>query len=813
MPLALSYRVLPIGASLTLAATMAYSLQAADPIPLFAGNITNSFQLNGLDKANWRTVIVTGRPFSEAWNLKTPWPAQVAPWDFRLIGKPATRIQRGDRLVATLWMRTISAAYGEGYTRFVLERNRPPYPKSAEFALSAGAEWRQFQLPFVAAETDEADGYTAQLWISSGPQEIEIGGFQIKNYGPGVGFDELGLKDYPYPGSATDAPWRAQAAARIDKHRRGDLVVVVRDEEGNPVPEAAVRIRMKSHAFRFGAAVDGSLLTESSANAEKYRQTLRDNFRQATLENDLKWTEWMRNRGRALEALEWLKQNGIGPVRGHTLIWPGWEYLPSDLKNLADNPEQLRARIDQHFRDIIPAVRGRVDKWDVINEPITNTALQNILGEAELARWFQLARSHDPSAKLFINDFNILEAGGNDTPHQAALAQLVANLERRGAGIDGIGLQAHFGADLTPPDKLYALIDRFAAFGKDLEITEFDAAIADEKLQAAYMRDFLTLAYSHPSISGITLWGFWEGRHWQPDAALFRRDFSIKPSGQVWRDLLFKEWWTDATGVTGADGVYRLRANAGTFEAEVDIRGKKETFQFSVEAGKPNYLFLGKRIAPQVRSAGIVNAASYANGPVAPGEIVTIFGDNFGYAAPASGSGELSSVVGDVRVLIDGAAVPIISAARNQASAIVPKTGAGLARFQVEFQGITSGVATLPVAEAAPGVFTLNGGTGQAAAQNNDSAQSTNTAGTPVARGGILSFYVTGCATPSEDAPAITATIGGTPGAVEFAGRIFPGVVQVNARIPANAPTGAEVPLRVSCAGFPAQQGVTIAVQ
>jgi hypothetical protein len=47
----------------------------------------------------------------------------------------------------------------------------------------------------------------------------------------------------------------------------------------------------------------------------------------------------------------------------------------------------------------------------------------------------------------------------------------------------------------------------------------FDINTDDEELQADYTRDFLTLAYSHPTVVGVQLWGFWERSHWKPEAA------------------------------------------------------------------------------------------------------------------------------------------------------------------------------------------------------------------------------------------------------------------------------------------------------
>ncbi len=75
------------------------------------------------------------------------------------------------------------------------------------------------------------------------------------------------------------------------------------------------------------------------------------------------------------------------------------------------------------------------------------------------------------------------------------------------------------------------------------------------------------------------MWGFWERNHWKPEAALYRKDWSIKPAGQAWRDLVFKEWWTDETGKTGRNGVYKTRGFLGDYEIVVTHGGVSRAMQ------------------------------------------------------------------------------------------------------------------------------------------------------------------------------------------------------------------------------------------
>jgi hypothetical protein len=88
------------------------------------------------------------------------------------------------------------------------------------------------------------------------------------------------------------------------------------------------------------------------------------------------------------------------------------------------------------------------------------------------------------------------------------------------------------------------------------------------------MHDFLTLVFSHPSTDAFLMWGFWDGAHWHADAPIFRQDWSLKPSGEVFLDLVFNEWWTDDVATTAANGVATIRGFKGQYEITVEHNGQ-----------------------------------------------------------------------------------------------------------------------------------------------------------------------------------------------------------------------------------------------
>jgi uncharacterized protein (TIGR03437 family) len=233
-------------------------------------------------------------------------------------------------------------------------------------------------------------------------------------------------------------------------------------------------------------------------------------------------------------------------------------------------------------------------------------------------------------------------------------------------------------------------------------------------------------------------------------------------------------------------------------------------------------------------AAGVVNAASYAGGGVAPGELVTIFGTGFGPQPIAFASygadGYLPVEVGDTRVYFDGIAAPMIYSVSQQVSAVSPYAISGTTQVQVEYAGLRSEPVAVPVSIAVPGVYCYSGGAGQAVAVNTyaDGTTAFNV-DRPVPPGGYLTFFITGEGEPSipwadgllpvapsfpVPAAAVAVQIGGALSAcgANFVGMIYAGVTQVNACVPAGAPNGDAVPLAVTVGGVSIQAGVTVRI-
>lgn len=549
------------------------------------------WRINGSNGAATQ-VDVAGPGFTRAWRIETK--ADTSPaWgiEFRT---PVTRaVAKGDVALLRFYARAVTASdeSNAAFARLVVQKASPDYDKSVDGTHTLAAEWREFFVPFAFGGDFAANASEVAFGFGFKRQTVEIGGFDFVYYGKSVAVSALPRTRPSYIGREAGAAWRAAALARIEQLRKGDFAVAVVDAAGKPVTGATVRVEQKRSAFQFGSALQMARLVNDTADNRTYRQKVLELFNAASTENDLKWPAWSGEWGssyakaQTMTGLGWLKNHGLH-VRGHVLVWPGWKNLPPSIQALQGTARQseIPARALAHIADVVGATRDLVDEWDVLNEPYANHDLMDIFGAAIQVDWFKAARAATPAVPLFLNDYSNHDAS-LDAAHVAHFETTARYLKTQGAPIGGLGLQGHISANPSPPVNVLAVLDRYAALGLPVRVTEFDINTDDEELQADYTRDFLIALYSHASVVGVQHWGFWEGAHWIPAGAMYRRDWSEKPNARAYKALVLDAWRTRATGTTDAAGVWRGRGFFGDYVVTVEWGGKKYEQVFTLRAG------------------------------------------------------------------------------------------------------------------------------------------------------------------------------------------------------------------------------------
>ncbi|MBN2715946.1 MAG: endo-1,4-beta-xylanase [Deltaproteobacteria bacterium] len=262
-------------------------------------------------------------------------------------------------------------------------------------------------------------------------------------------------------------------------------------------------------------------------------------WNQLTPENEGKWESIEANRDNpnwaTMDKLySFTRDNGI-PFKEHTFVWGNAGV--SWIANLST--EDMAAEIEEW-------IQGYCERYpdteliDVVNEPIPGHApsqwARTAFGDDWIGECFRLARTHCPNSVLILNDYNVLSWNTDQ------FIELVTPVADAGL-VDAFGLQAH-GLEDRNIDDISSRLNQVAALGLPIYISEFDVDIPDDDLQRDIMQQQFTLFYTHPSVAGITLWGYVVGRTWVSNSGLITdngiNDVTFRPAMTWLMDYLGK---------------------------------------------------------------------------------------------------------------------------------------------------------------------------------------------------------------------------------------------------------------------------------
>lgn len=295
------------------------------------------------------------------------------------------------------------------------------------------------------------------------------------------------------------------------------------DEQEHPHAEGNLRRLADARGMDLGVAVAVEPLAQDST----YQDVVSGNYTSMTAENTMKWSLVQPERGgfdfSGPDALvDFADEHGMS-MRGHTLTWhnqlPGW------LTEREWQEEELRQVLQEHTEALLGRYQGRMQAWDVINEPFEDDGPElrenlwlETMGEDYIAHALWTANAVDPEAELYINEFNV-EGGGAKSD---ALYELASDLLERGVPLHGIGFQSHF-VHGRVPDDLVQQMERFTDLGLDVAITELDVRIpepVDRKQieeQGQEYRQVVQACLEVERCPGVTVWGAADHHSWVPE--------------------------------------------------------------------------------------------------------------------------------------------------------------------------------------------------------------------------------------------------------------------------------------------------------
>lgn len=286
--------------------------------------------------------------------------------------------------------------------------------------------------------------------------------------------------------------------------------------DAKPLPGQPLRTLAKAKGLEIGTAVRGDQAKKNRA----YRQTIAAQFSTVTPENEMKWAAVEPERGKfefgpADEIVDRARQ-ATQKIRGHTLVWhfqlPGW------VRELG--PRELESAMREHIARVVGHFKNDVSVWDVVNEPVSDrgglrpSVFARRLGPGFIALAFRLAHEADPDAELYLNEIGAEAINAKSN----RFYEIVSRLKRDGVPIDGVGFQVHTNLAGLPGD-FVANMQRFAALGLDIAITEADVGLklppsAQDLDAQARIYDQIVQSCLTVSCKSLTFWGFTDGRSW-----------------------------------------------------------------------------------------------------------------------------------------------------------------------------------------------------------------------------------------------------------------------------------------------------------
>jgi len=312
-------------------------------------------------------------------------------------------------------------------------------------------------------------------------------------------------------------------------------------------------------------------------------------WNQLTPENAGKWGSVEKYRDNmswaTLDAAYHAAMDNNLPFRMHVLVWGNQQ--PSWIENLT--LAEKREEIKEWF-DAVAARYPDIDFVEVVNEPLHDPPNQagngggnycDALGGSGKTGWdwvlkaFRYARNSFPETRLAINEYNIVNSAENTSQYLE-----IIELLKKDSLIDVIGVQAHAFSLNTSADNIAANLDKLAATGLPIHITELDIDGTTDLKQLIQYRRIFPVFWNHPSVQGITLWGYRPGM-WRTS----QKAYLITPEGEERPALQWLREYVNGTfvevssiAITSENGASAIEIPNGTLQLMATLSPENATF-------------------------------------------------------------------------------------------------------------------------------------------------------------------------------------------------------------------------------------------
>ena len=383
------------------------------------------------------------------------------------------------------------------------------------------------------------------------------------------------------------------ARRRIEQVRKKDVDILVQ-RDGQRLPDAVVRVRMKNHAFLFGAVCYAHGTYGDPAQEQRFTELFTNLFNYTMVPFHWKWYEPQRGQYKEPytgNLVRWASENGL-KKKLHALIWH--ELCPDWVTD-----ETVQDAYMRRISHLMQTYGNDFDFFDLANETTVNDRFDNPvsrwvkrIGPVEMMRFgTKLVRAFKPDATLLYGDWNV---------HKEEYFDFLKTLREEGVDIDVIGMQSHMQRDLWSEEETMRVIERAASYGfpihfpecsicsgtpigelrydSDGTVNRFFENAEWAQWQADFASDFYTLVFSEPAVEALSWFDFTDHRWLGAPGGVIDDDMNPKPVYRALYDLIHRQWHTDADLRTGSEGLASARLFCGDYEITVEADGRTQTF-------------------------------------------------------------------------------------------------------------------------------------------------------------------------------------------------------------------------------------------
>lgn len=410
-------------------------------------------------------------------------------------------------------------------------------------------------------------------------------------------------------GNNRNATALQNAKENIERHRKAKAHIKVLDQKGRPVSGVNLDIKQTSHDFKFGCYLKIDDL--ASNKLPEYEAHFSKLFNYSVV--GVYW-DFIEGKEKAPDWTWFERETALGRklgtrIQAAPVLWGTNSF--GTPKWLANEKESLSLVLRDHVRAALAKGSETVDDWEVVNEPLApkGDKFSVVAGPEYISSAFTVAREAAPRKSLMINEFGVFGSVASNNYNGDKYFDLVRGLIASDVPIDVIGLQAHSNGEWYEPANVAEQLDRYAALGKPIQITEFSAqtseykdrrtplkisggyrsGVWDNDKQAEFYREFYTIAFANPAVEAIVTWGLDDERAWLPGIGLVGKDFKEKAAYATLDSLINREWRTTLSGTSSDAGVFEFDGFFGNYEVRASLVNSPGRSQsFSISRGRSN---------------------------------------------------------------------------------------------------------------------------------------------------------------------------------------------------------------------------------